>query len=333
MIHRTVIRGMGHYVPERVLTNAELEKMVDTTDEWIISRTGIRERHIVAEDEACSDLAFHAAEKAMQRAGATPEDLTHIIVPTISPDTPCPSAASYVQAKFGITGQMTLDINAACSGFLYSLYLARAIVNMAPESVVLAAPADVLSTRTNWEDRSTCVLFGDGAGAAVIGGYDGEPLKKGQAELLDVEVSSDGNLANCLCIPGGGSRKPYGLGAIVDADNFIQMNGREVFKNAIRNMYDISRVVLERNGLTKDDIDIFVPHQANLRIIEALWKKLEFPPEKVYSNVDRYGNTSAASVPIAINEAVKNGVIKSGCKVLVSTFGAGFTWGAALLQY
>ncbi len=332
MLQRTVIRGMGHYVPEKILTNADLEKIVDTSDEWIVTRTGIRERHIVS-DEACSDLALQAAYKALERSGLAPEDLTHIIVPTITPDAPCPSAASYLQAKLGISGQMTMDINAACSGFLYSLYLARAIVNMTPEAVVLAAPADVLSSRTNWEDRTTCVLFGDGAGAAVISGETGKPPRKGEAEILDVAVSSDGVLANCLHIPGSGSAKPYALGATVDAENFIQMNGREVFKNAIRNMYDISRKLLERNGLTNEDIDIFVPHQANLRIIEALWKKLDFDPAKVFSNVDRFGNTSAASVPIAINEAVKTEVIKPGSKVLVATFGAGFTWGAALLQY
>lgn len=327
---QAVIRGLGFHVPERILTNQELERMVDTSDEWITTRTGIKERRLVAPGEACSDLALKAGHRALADASMQPEELTHIFVPTVTADYVCPSTACLLAERLGLRGRMALDLNAACSGFVYSLQLARGQVALEPHAKILITATDVLSSRTNFQDRTTCVLFGDGSGAAVVTADDGAPAL---ARIVDVRVASDGGCADLLAIPGGGSRISYAQGHIVGEEYFIQMNGREVYKNAVRNMEAISLEVLERNNLSGEDIDLFLPHQANLRIIEALAKKLGAPMDKVFVNVDRYGNTSAASVPIALAEARETGRIKPGYKVLVSTFGAGFTWGSALLEF
>jgi 3-oxoacyl-[acyl-carrier-protein] synthase-3 len=304
--------------------------MVDTSDEWITTRTGIKQRHIADKDTATSDLALEAAKKALADAGMAAEELTHIFLATITPDTYCPSAACFLEEKLGLRGLMAVDVNAACSGFLYTLQLARATVALEPDAKVLMVPAEVLSSRTNWQDRTTCVLFGDGAGAAVVtAGAPGD----GVAHVEDVILSSDGSLADLLGIRGGGSGCRYDLGDPVRDDFFIHMNGREVFKNAVRNMESITQRLLDKHGVTPDDVDVFVPHQANLRIIEAVGNKLGFDPAKVFVDVDRFGNTSAASVPIALGDARERGVIAPGHRVLVTTFGAGFTWGAALLQF
>jgi len=330
MSYLAVIRGLGYYVPDRVLSNSDLEQMVDTSDEWITTRTGIKERRLAAPGQTTSDLAHRAAQSALADAGLSRNSLTHILVPTITPDMPCPSAACVLSDKMGLKGRMSMDINAACSGFVYSLQVASGITRVQDGAAVLVAATDVLSSRTNFQDRGTCVLFGDGSGAAVITADDGAPYLAG---IRDVMLASDGGCAELLTIKGGGSRYSYRDGMPMGEEYYIQMNGREVFKHAVRNMEDLSRRIMERNQITGDDVDLFLPHQANMRIIEALARKLEMPMEKVFVNVDRYGNTSAASVPIALAEARETGRIKPGFRVLVATFGAGFTWGTAILEF
>lgn len=325
-----VIRGLGYYVPQRVLTNSDLEQMVDTSDEWITTRTGIKERRIVAPGEYTSDMALKSSQRALADARMKSSQVTHLLVPTITPDMPCPSAACVLSHKMGLKGRMTMDLNAACSGFVYSLQIASGLTKVQQDATVLVAATDTLTSRTNFEDRSTCVLFGDGSGAAVITADTGEEYLAG---IRDVMLASDGECAELLTVKGGGSRYSYRDGMSMGEEYYIQMNGREVYKHAVRNMDDLSRRILERNELGTDDIDLFLPHQANLRIIEGLAKKLAISMDRVFVNVDRYGNTSAASVPIALAEAKETGRIKPGFRVLVATFGAGFTWGTALLEF
>ncbi|AGW13697.1 putative 3-oxoacyl-(acyl-carrier-protein) synthase III [Megalodesulfovibrio gigas DSM 1382 = ATCC 19364] len=325
-----VIRGLGFNVPSRVLTNAELEIMVETSDEWILTRTGIRERHIIAEGEASSDLAIPAVEHALKEAGFTAKDVTHVVVATFTPDFVCPNCATTLANKMGMNGVMAIDVNAACSGYLNAMQVGRGLVCLVENAVVLVVAVDALTSRTNWEDRTTCVLFGDGAGAAVLTrttGADDEGL------ILDMEFRCDGNVGDHLTVIGGGSRHPYRAGDVVGPEYFVQMNGREVFKHAVRNMDAICSKVLSNCGKTLDDVDIFIPHQANLRIIEALGDRMGVPREKVFVNVDRYGNTSAASVAIALAEARQLGRIKRGDLALLTTFGGGLTWGAGLVQF
>ena len=330
MQNKAVICGTGCYLPESVMTNADMEKIVDTSDEWIRTRTGIRERHIVDNGQTASDLALEASKKALEQAGVTPDQLTHILVPTLTPDTYCPSAASYLAAKLDVRGPMILDTNAACSGFVYTLQLARALLLLEPDSTILIAASEVLSTRLNWEDRTTCVLFGDGSGAAVVKG-ESSGAKGGVVE--DLIVSSDGHLADLLLIAGGASSQPLKLGDTVGPDYFLRMAGSDVFKHAVRALEDISQEVLKRNNLTADDIDVFLPHQANSRIIEAVSKRLGIPMDRVFMNIGHVGNTSASSVPIALAEAREAGIVTKGTRVLMSTFGAGFTWASALVQF
>lgn len=323
------IIGQGFYVPDKVLTNADLEKMVETTDQWIVERTGIRERHVAAAGQATSDLARRAAGKALESAGITAQDLTHIVVATLTPDAYCPSTASKLQNLLGCRPIMAMDVNAACSGFLYGLQTARALAALAPGSNVLLVAAEVLSTRTNWTDRATCVLFGDGAGAAVI---SSDPAASG-AVVEDVDLHADGQYWDLLTVRGGGSGAPYALGETVGENFFIQMGGRETFKQATRAMEAVSRDMLAKHGLSVADVDVFISHQANLRIISYVGKKLGFTDEQVYVNVDRYGNTSAASVGIALAEARETGAIRDGHRVMLTTFGGGLTWGSALLRF
>jgi 3-oxoacyl-[acyl-carrier-protein] synthase-3 len=330
---RLHIYGLGLYVPDRVMTNAEFERTIETSDEWITSRTGIRERHYAAPDQACSDLAAHAARQALDDAGLAASDLSHILVATLSPDAIVPAACYTVQEKLGIKGRMAVDFSAACSGYIYGLELARALVALHPEAKVLLAASEVLTSRTNWDDRSTCILFGDGAGAIVLGGPPVPGGPRPLAEVMDVIAASDGSLGDLLTIKGGGSAHPLKLGEPVGPDCFVQMQGREVFKHAVRNMEAVSREILARNGLTTDDLDLVIPHQANNRIIEAVGERLSVPKDKVFSNVARYGNTSAASIGIALAEARSMGLIKPGARVLLTAFGGGFTWAAALLRF
>jgi len=320
--------GVGLYVPENTVTNHELEQRVDTSDEWIVTRTGIRQRHI-AQGEVTSDLGAQAARAALADAGLTADAVTHILCATCTPDSYCPNTATQIARKLDLRGCMAMDLNAACSGYLYSLQTARALVALDPGAVVLVVASEVLSSRVNWADRTTCVLFGDGAGAAIV---RGEKSGRG-VEIIDALLESDGQYGELLTVLGGGSVRPYALGEPVGEDFFIQMNGREVFKVAVRSMTDVCQRMLARHGMGVDDLDMFVAHQANLRIIEAVGKKLNLPAEKVFANVQRYGNTSAASIGIALAEGCADGTFAPGQRVLLTTFGSGFTWGAVLLQF
>jgi len=324
-----ILRGFGRYAPERVMTNADLEKIVDTSDEWITTRTGIKERHIAADDQAASDMAYEAAKVALADAGMDASELTHIVCGTFTPDSMVPSTACRIQEKFGIKGQACVDIAAACSGFVYALETARGYIALNPDSKVLVVTSEVISRRMNWEDRTTCVLFGDAAGAAIVtAGEAGEG-----PEIKDIRLAADGSLGDLLTVNGGGSRYAYKLGETVGEEFFVQFQGREVFKHAVRNMCGICETVLKDNGMVKADVDVLIPHQANWRIIDAVGRKLEIPAERVFSNVDRYGNTSAASVPVALSEALDTEFVKKGDTVLIPTFGGGFTWAAALIQF
>lgn len=325
-----ILRGLGHHVPDKLLTNADLERMVDTNDEWIITRTGIRERRIAPPNTPLTDLAEPAARKALANAGIAPEALTHILVATFSPDSLIPNAACVLQHRLGLSGLMCMDVAAACSGFLYALETARAIIALHPKARVLVIGGDMVTSRTNFTDRSTCVLFGDSAGAAVVTA-DSPELKGGR--VRDILLASDGSLGNLLTLRGGGSGTTYHPGDVIGPEYFVQMQGREVYKHAVRNMTAIARRILEKHGVHVDDIDVFVPHQANMRILEAVAGRLEIPREKVFANLDRYGNTSAGSVPLALSEARESRFIKDGDLVLVATFGGGFTWGSSLVQW
>ncbi len=324
------IRGVGFHAPERILTNADLERIVETTDEWITTRSGIRERHIVAPGEAASDLALKAAQKALADAGMVADDLTHILVATVTPDCVTPACACILQHKLGIANRVSMDLNAACSGFLYGLEQTRAIIALHPEAKILLVGAEILTSRTNWQDRATCVLFGDGAGAAVITACASDADR---GRILDVRLSSDGAGQDLLMITGGASSEPYATGDVVGPTHFIRMKGQDVFKLAVRSMESVSREILDRNGYGVDDVDLLIPHQANSRIIEAVGRKLGLPGERVFINLDRYGNTSAASIPIALAEAKGKGQVGDGSLVLLTAFGGGFTWGSALLRF
>lgn len=327
MSNFSYIRGLGYHVPERVYTNADLEKIVDTTDEWISSRTGIKQRHVV-ENETCLDLTFEAAQKALKSAEMDADELTHILVATFTADTVIPSTACLLMKRLGLSNRIPMDISAACSGFVYALEVARALICLNPDSKILVCGSEILTSRVNWADRSTCVLFGDGAGAVILTAEH----DKNSGKVIDVLLSADGE-SETLNVRGGGSAYPYKLGDIVGADHFIQMQGRSIYRKAVRSMSSISLEILTKHGFTTADVDVFIPHQANMRIIEAVGKKLEIPSEKVFSNVEKLGNTSAASIPIALAEAKETGVIKSGDLVLLATFGGGLTWGATLIQF
>lgn len=330
MTSPSLLRGFGAYAPERILTNADIESMVETTDEWITTRTGIRQRHVVAPGQTTSDLAVEAARAALADAALDTADITHVLVATCTPDASCPNTACIVARKLGMTGVMALDCNAACSGFLYGLELAQGIVAARPASRVLLVAAEALSLRCNWKDRTTCVLFGDGAGATVV--TADVDTTQGTAVLEDSIVTSDGSLGDLLTI-GGGTANPYAIGDSVGEEYFVRMQGRDVFKHAVRSMTQVCNDLLARNGFTTEDVDLVIPHQANLRIIEAVGDRLGFASEKVFVNVHDFGNTSAASIPLALADARAQGRIRPGMRVLLTTFGGGFTWGAALLRF
>ncbi|MEX0324181.1 MAG: beta-ketoacyl-ACP synthase III [Puniceicoccaceae bacterium] len=323
-----IISGVGSYTPPNILTNDDLSRMVDTSDEWITTRTGIRERRIAGENEATSDMASEAARLAIQNAGLNPEDIGLIIVGTITPDMPFPNTACFVQAKLGIGKVPAFDLEAACSGFIYSMDVARGLMLVNNIKHALIIGAEKLSSITNWEDRTTCVLFGDGAGAAVLSLEEREDVG-----VLDVMMGADGSETDILCMPGGGSASPATVESIERSLHTIQMQGNQVFKHAVRVMCQSASDVLERSGLTTDEVDLVVPHQANNRIIEALSQRLNIGLDRFKVNLDRYGNTSAASIPIALDEAYRNGRIKSGDIILMVAFGGGLTWAGALIRW
>ena len=328
MTRYAAITGTGAYLPETVLTNFELEKMIDTSDEWIRQRTGIAERRIAEAHVATSDLSVHAARWAIKSAQIDPLDIEMILVATVTPDTFFPSTGCYVQKGIGAKNAAAMDISAACAGFLYGLDLADGLIKSGRYDTILVVGGEVFNKIIDWDDRSTCVLFGDGAGAAIVQATD-EP--KG---ILASYIGSDGDYAdiNLLGIPAGGSRMPITAEAIDQKLDKIQMNGREVFKLGVRLMPEAAQRVLHTADVTVEDIDLLIPHQANLRIIEAVGQRLGVPREKVYVNVDKYGNTSAATVIIALDEAIREGRAKPGDLILLVTFGAGLTWGSTLLR-
>jgi 3-oxoacyl-[acyl-carrier-protein] synthase-3 len=323
------ILGTGSYAPARVMTNDDLSKIVDTSDEWIFTRTGIRQRRIAADNEATSDLATHAARAALTDAGLTAADIDLIIVATITPDMPMPACATIVQAKLGTKAHAAcFDLNAACSGFLYALDTAWAMLASGRYKHALVIGAEKLSNALDWKDRTTCVLFGDAAGAVVLG-----PTRGDGARLIGAKLYCEGGMDELLCIPGGGSARPITPDSVNSGDRFIKMKGREVFKVAVREMEDAVEEILEQHALDADQIACVIPHQANLRIIEAIAKSLKLPLERFFVNVDRYGNTSAASIPLALDEARKAGRVKRGDTTLLVAFGAGLTYGSALVRW
>lgn len=322
------ISGLSTYVPPRVLTNADLEKMVNTSDEWIVQRTGIRERHIVDPGVATSDLAKIAAEGALREAGVAPDKLGFIVVGTTTPDTIFPSTACNLQTKIGANRAWGFDLGAACSGFTYSLTIAMQQVATGTHDHALAVGADVMSSIIDYTDRTTCVLFGDGAGAAVV-----SPASEDEPHIIDFAHEIDGSGGPALMMPAGGSRMPASHETVDQRLHFVKQEGAAVFKFAVKKTEEISRRLLSRNGLDPSQLDLFVSHQANRRIIEASTERLELPPEKVVINLDKYGNTTGATIPLALADARTSGRLKKGDLVLLASVGAGFTVGAVLLRW
>jgi 3-oxoacyl-[acyl-carrier-protein] synthase-3 len=325
---RARIASLATYVPPRVLTNADLEKMVDTNDEWILQRTGIRERHIVDAGVATSDLATEAAREAIARAGLTPADIDFIVVGTTTPDMLFPSTACLLQAKIGAVNAWGYDLFAACSGFTYALTTAAQFVASGASRYSLVVGADVMSSIIDYTDRATCVIFGDGAGAAVVEASDDPDVG-----IIDFENYVDGTGGSALCMPAGGSLRPASIETVQQRLHYVKQDGQAVFRFAVRNTEEACRRILARNGIKPSEIDLLVSHQANRRIIQSAAEKLELPPEKVIINVERFGNTTAATIPLALNDAVQDCRLKRGDLVLLVSVGAGFTVGSVLLRW
>lgn len=326
-VNNSGILSIASAVPNTVVTNADLEKIVDTSDEWIRTMTGIQERRKAEDDKAASDYAVAAARQALDRAGLQPSDIDLIIVGTFTPDKLLPSAACIVQRELGCIGVPAFDVSAACSGFVYSLVTADAFIKSGAYKHILVIGVDILTRVTNWTDRGTCVLFGDGAGAAVVG-----PVADGEG-ILAFELGADGTGADSLRIDAGGSRTPCTPENLMLHLDKISMEGREVFKFAVKIQGEATERVLAKCGLTTADIDLLVPHQANIRIVESAMNRLGLPAEKVFVNLHKYGNTSAASIPIALDEAVREGKIKKGDTIVTVGFGGGLTWAAGVMKW
>lgn len=325
---RTVILGTGSELPSKVMSNAALERLVNTSDEWITSRTGIKERRILEEGKGNADMAYRASVRALKDAGLEAEDLEAIIVGTVTPDYPFPSSACVLENLLGARNVFSFDVNAACSGFLNALAVADSFIRTGMIRNALVVGSDVLSRMLNWKDRATCILFGDGAGAVVVGASS-----DGARGVLSTRLRTDGSYVKTLYVPAGGSLRPASLESVRKNEHTITMNGKEVFKVAVRSMEEISRAALEEAGVSVEQLSLVIPHQANLRIITALAERLGVPMSKVMVNLDRYGNTSAASVPVALDEARREGRIRPGDIVLLNAFGAGFAWGAAVVRF
>jgi 3-oxoacyl-[acyl-carrier-protein] synthase III len=321
------IIGMGHSYPDGLLTNADLEKIVDTNDEWITSRTGIKQRHKAAKDEYTSQFAVKAANQALERAGIDAKDIDIIVCATTTPDQILPSTGCIIQAEIGANNAAAYDVVAACSGFLYGLTTVESMIRTGQIKNALVIGAEVLTKYVDYTDRGTCVIFGDGAGAAVLSAV---PEGKG---ILATKIRSDGRYLEQLYSPGGGTRMPVSHQTIDDGQHFFKMKGNELFKVAVRSMAEISAEMLEKAGYTVDDVKIVIPHQANQRITDAVASRLGVPEEKVYSNIAQHGNTSAASIPIAMDECIQNGTIVEGDLVLLTAFGGGVTWGGTLIRF
>lgn len=328
-MYATRILGTGSYLPEKTLSNADLEKLVETSDQWIVERTGIRYRHVAAPEEATSDLAYQAAIRALKSANVSPQDLEMIIVGTVYGDQQMPSTACMLQAKLGARDVMVFDLSAACTGFLYGTTIADQFIRTGLYSKILVVGSEILTRLLNYKDRETCILFGDGAGAMVFGRADHDS----SAKIYATHMHADGSLADLLVLPAGGTRQPITHEVLNSGGHWMKMKGREIFKNAVRAMVSSSQQALKTAGMTVNDIDWLVPHQANLRIMQAVAENLGIPVNKVISNVDHMGNTSAATIPVAFDEAVINGRINRGDTILMTAFGAGLTFGSVLLKY
>jgi 3-oxoacyl-[acyl-carrier-protein] synthase-3 len=327
MTHNAGIIGMGHSYPEGILTNADLEKIVDTSDEWITTRTGIKQRHKAADNEYTSQFGTKAAVQALERAGLKPEDIDIIICATTTPDQIMPSTGALIQAQIGAVNAAGMDVFAACSGFLYGLTMVESMVRTGQIKYALVIGAEVLTKYVDYTDRGTCVIFGDGAGAAVVG-----PVNSGRG-ILATKIKSDGRYEEQLYSPGGGTKLGTTHETIDNRDHFFKMKGNELFKVAVRSMAEISAEMLEKAGLTIDDIDLVIPHQANQRITDAVASRLKVAEDKVYSNIAEHGNTSSASIPIALDECIQSGRIKEGSLVLLTAFGGGVTWGGTVIRF
>lgn len=328
---RTRILGTGSYLPAKSFTNDELarEYKLDTTDAWIRERTGIGGRHMAAPDEATSDMALHASRTALAAANTKPEELDLIIVGTISPDMPFPAAAAFLQAKLGAGHRSAaFDVSAACAGSLFALSIADQYIKSGAAKRVLVVGAELLTRIVDWTDRGSCVLFGDAAGAMVLG-----PEERPDRGVLSTHLHTDGTQTGILCIPGGGSKRPFDQKVLDARDMLVKMNGREVYKVAVRSLEAVSREALEVNGLTPADVDHVVAHQANLRILEAVMKRLDIPLEKCHLNIEKVGNTSSASVPLTLDQAARSGKLKDGDRILMMAIGGGMSWGSALLRW
>lgn len=324
---RAAFLGTGHAYPEGILTNADLANMVDTSDEWITTRTGIKQRRKAAPGEYTSLFAVRAAREAIERAGITAEDLDLLICATVSPDQILPSTGCIIQAELGANRAAAMDVVAACSGFLYGVSLANAMIQSGQSKYALVIGAEILTQYVDYTDRHTCVLFGDGAGAAVLGPVDGD------RGILASRIRSDGRYQEQLYSPGGGTRRPPTAETLAAGDHFFKMKGNELFKVAVRSMAEVSREVLEEAGLKAEDVKLFIPHQANQRITDAVASKLNVDESLVYSNISMHGNTSSASIPIALDECMEAGLVKKGDLVLLASFGGGVTWGAVLVRW
>ncbi len=324
---RARILGTGSAIPDKILTNFDLEKMVETSDQWIVERTGIRERRIADDKTAASDLGLAACRRAIEDARIDPEEIEIIVVATSSPDMLFPSTGCVVQSQLGIGNIPALDVSAACSGFVYGLVVSRGLLESGLYNTLLLIGSEVLSKFVDWTDRGTCVLLADGAGACVMRNCNGE------RGILSTYVGADGSLGDLLCLPAGGTRNPASVDTVKKRMHFVKMKGNEVFRYAVRAMVKSAQEALKRAGLTTEDVDLFVPHQANMRIIKGAAERLKVPEEKVFTNIDRRGNTSAASIIIALDEARREGRLKEGDIVLVDCFGGGLTWGAAVIRW
>lgn len=323
------ILGIGHYLPSRILTNFDFEKMVDTSDQWIVERTGIRERHIAAPEEAASDLAAEAARRALADAAIDPKEIDLIVVCTVTPDQPLPATCMFVQQQIGARADCpAFDLVAACAGFIYGLSVADSFIRTEQAKYVLLVGVEMLSRIIDYQDRSTCVLFGDGAGAAVVGPASGD----GRG-VVSTHIYADGSMAEALYIPAGGSRLPASQQTVDERLHYVRMTGQDVFKFAVKSLSAATQTAMRSNGITEAEIDWVIPHQANLRIIDAVSQRCRIARERFYVNIERVGNTSSASIPIALDEAVKGGTIKEGQNVIFCALGGGITWGSALVRW
>jgi len=324
---RAVVTGTGSSLPSRILTNKELEKMVDTSDEWITTRTGIKERRIAGEDECLSQYATDAARKALEMSGVPPQEIDLIICATVTPDRHIPATSCTIQYNLGAKGAASFDLAAGCSGYIYALAVADRFLASGSYRNALVIGGEILSKYLDWHDRTTCIIFADGAGATVLS------AREGTSGILATSLRTDGSMADFITLPAGGTLMPASEKTVREGMHFIKMKGNETFKIAVRSIEEVSREVITASGLAASDIDLYIPHQANRRIIEAVGTRLGLRPEQVYVNIDRVGNTSSASIPIALDEAVRSGRVHPGDTLLFAAFGAGLTWGAALLRW